>query len=178
MGGKSTIGRLPPAIKEAVDTAIREGRATIDEIVDVIRSMGGDASRSSVARYKKSQEEEMELYRAVRETAAVWATRMEEDPNGDISKLTQQLVTTLAFKVAKEMAIEPDALARPMDVMLLSKSVESIARAQKTSLERELRLRKEITEQAAQLAEESVRKKGLSAAAAADLRREILGIAA
>ena len=51
--GRSSIARLPPELREAVDTAIADG-ATIDEIADLIRGEGGACSRSAVGRYTKN----------------------------------------------------------------------------------------------------------------------------
>ena len=48
--GRSSIARLPPELREAVDAAIADG-ATIDEIADLIRGEGGACSRSAVGRY-------------------------------------------------------------------------------------------------------------------------------
>ena len=51
--GRSSIARLPPELREAVDAAIADG-ATIDEIAALIRGEGGACSRSAVGRYTKN----------------------------------------------------------------------------------------------------------------------------
>ena len=51
--GRSSIARLPPTLREAVDAAIADG-ATIDEITALIRGEGGACSRSAVGRYVKN----------------------------------------------------------------------------------------------------------------------------
>ena len=51
--GRSSIARLPPELREAVDAAIADG-ATIDEIANLIRGEGGACSRSAVGRYTKN----------------------------------------------------------------------------------------------------------------------------
>ena len=51
--GRSSIARLPPELREAVDAAIADG-ATIDEIAALIRGEGGTCSRSAVGRYTKN----------------------------------------------------------------------------------------------------------------------------
>ena len=51
--GRSSIARLPPELREAVDAAIADG-ATIDEITALIRGEGGACSRSAVGRYTKN----------------------------------------------------------------------------------------------------------------------------
>ena len=51
--GRSSVARLPPELREAVDAAIADG-ATIDEITARIRAEGGACSRSAVGRYTKN----------------------------------------------------------------------------------------------------------------------------
>ena len=51
--GRSSIKRLPPKLREAVDQAIADG-ATIDEITARIRAEGETCSRSAVGRYAKN----------------------------------------------------------------------------------------------------------------------------
>ena len=51
--GRSSVARLPPALREAVDAAIADG-ATIDEITARIRAEGGACSRSAVGRYTRT----------------------------------------------------------------------------------------------------------------------------
>ena len=69
--GRSSIARLPPTLREAVDKAIADG-ATIDEITARIRAEGGACSRSAVGRYTKNVRD---LIRLERERAAAKAAR-------------------------------------------------------------------------------------------------------
>ncbi len=72
---KSSVLMLEPRIKEAVDRAIREERATLDEIVAMIEQMGGEASRSAVGRYAKNAREKLEKFREAQQLASVWIER-------------------------------------------------------------------------------------------------------
>ena len=65
MPRRSAIKRLDPRIREAVDKLVRDGRATIDDIVDRLEGMLGEhaPSRSSVGRYVKSTREKMARFR-------------------------------------------------------------------------------------------------------------------
>lgn len=143
----------------------------------MVNAMGATVSESAVTRHARSSRSKMETYRQAREVASVWAQRAEEDPNGDIAKLNLQLLSTVAFKVLSDIGEGEDAGASPMEVMLLGKALEHAAKAEKLTVERELRIRKEVTQQAAERAVASARKAGLSAEAAAEIRRDILGIA-
>ena len=66
--GRSTVAKLPPELREAVDKAIADG-ATIDEITARIREEGESCSRSAVGRYTK-------------DTRELIQKRQEADPRG------------------------------------------------------------------------------------------------
>lgn len=177
MGQKSSISRLDPRIKEAVDRAVREDRATIDEIVAAILSMGGAVSRSAVGRYVQSARAKMERYREAQEVASVWVRKMEETPDGDVGRLNAELLRTVAFQVLSEIG-GSGVDAKPNEIMLLARAIKDLASADKTSTDRELRVRREVAQKAAEQAVSAARKGGLSADQAEDIRREILRIAA
>ena len=81
MARRSSVAKLDPRIRESVDRAIRENRATIDDIVDKLDGiMGEDApSRSAVGRYVKGAREQMQRYREAQEMAKVWVGKLEDD---------------------------------------------------------------------------------------------------
>ncbi len=175
MGRKSAIVQLDPAIREAVDAAIREGRATLAQIVELIRSMGGTASVTSVHRYRRSAEQQMQRWRDAQEVAKVWIGRLETEKNGDVGRLLSEMLKTLAFQVAGEMG--EGELQSAKDVMMLSAALRNVGAFDAVNLDRELKIRKEVAAQAAAAADKVVRKGGLSSEAAAELRRAILGVA-
>lgn len=176
MGRKSAIVQLDPAIREAVDAAIREGRATLQQIVDLIQGMGGQASLTSVHRYRRSAEQQMQRWRDAQEVAKVWIGRLESEPNGDVGRLLSEMLKTLAFQVAGEMG-EGEAQSAK-DVMMLSAALRNVGAFDTLSLEREIKIRREVAAQAAAAADKVIRKGGMSHDAAAEIRRAILGVAA
>ncbi|MBI2801261.1 MAG: DUF3486 family protein [Gammaproteobacteria bacterium] len=179
MGRKSSISQLAPEIREAVDRAIREGRASAEQIVEIVNGMGAQVSASAVTRYARTAREQMETYRRAQEIASVWAKRIEEQPGGDVAQLNIQLLSTLAFKVLSDINNrEAEDPVNPMEMMLLAKALDHASKAERTNLERDLRIRKEVTQKAADAATQVAKRTGLSAETAADIRREILGVAA
>lgn len=177
MGRKSSISRLPPDVREAVDRAIREGRASAAEIVELVNSMGAQVSESAVTRYARSAREQMATYRQAQEIAGVWAKRIEEQPQGDVAQLNLQLLSTLAFKVLSDINEQTEESVTPMEMMLLAKALDHAAKAERNTLERDLRVRKEATQRAAERAATAAKRSGLSAEAADAIRRDILGLA-
>ncbi len=92
------MARLDPRVREAVDAAIREGRATIDELVALIAAHGGAASRSAVGRYKKTFEDSLKRYREAQEVAGRWVAQFRENADGDVGRLLAEMLKTLAFQ--------------------------------------------------------------------------------
>lgn len=172
MGRKSAITRLDPRIREAVDGAIREGRATIEDIVGLIREMGGQASASSVGRYKQNAEAQMARYREAQEIARVWVGKLQADPEGDVGRLLAEMLRTTAFQTLGGMEA-----GAPQDVMFLAKALKDLASADKLTAERILKVRREMAQEAAEKAATVAKAKGLTRETVEELRRELLGLA-
>jgi len=177
---RSSIQQLPPAVKEAVDAAVREGRATIDDIVALIRGHGVDASCSAVGRYKASMEESLKSYREAQQVAGVWASQLTENPQGDVGRLVQEMLKSLAFNTLANMGRGGEEIG-PEDIMLLAKAFKDLESAQKTNVEFKVKVKAELrAEQAEKLkvAEAEIARVqkggGLAATDAAALRRALL----
>jgi hypothetical protein len=178
MGQKSTVKKLDPRIREAVDKLVRDGRATIDQIVDKLEGMLGEEapSRSAVGRYVKSAREQMKRYREAQELAKVWVGKLEEDPHGDVGRLLSEMLRTVAFQQLASAGDE-GAQIDTKDIMFLAGAIKDLANADKVSLDRELRIRTEVAKKAAEKAAEVAKRGGLSKDMVDNLRRELLGIA-
>lgn len=175
MGRKSTVARLDPRIREAVDAAIREGRATLDEIVALIQSMGGQASRTAVWRYQRKAEAMMERYRQAQEIAKVWVGKLEQDPQSDVARLLSEMLRTVAFRQLQDLG-EDGVQVEPRDTMLLAKALDHLARADMASAERELRIRKETAARAGEAALKAGRQVGVTPEQAQAIRAAIAQI--
>lgn len=171
---KSSLDRLDPRIQSEVNAAIKEGRASIDEIVSMIKSMGGDASRSAVGRYVKNQNEQLAKYREAQEVAKVWVDKLGKEPDGDVAKLLLEMLRVVSFQTISNMD-EAD----PQSIFFLAQSIKNIAQADKLHVDREAAVRKLIATQVAKAAEEvtkTARKAGMSADTVDLIRSKILGI--
>lgn len=172
MARKSSITRMDPRIREAVDAAIREGRATIADIVCLVREMGEDTSKSTVGRYKKNAEDQMARYREAQEIAKVWVGKLQADPEGDVGRLLGEMLRTTAFQTLGDM----DS-GTPQDVMFLAKALKDLAGADKLTADRILLVRREAAKDAAEKVATVGKAKGLTKDTVEALRREILGVA-
>ncbi|MBX9701258.1 MAG: DUF3486 family protein, partial [Acetobacteraceae bacterium] len=160
---------------EAVDLAIAQGRATIDEICRTIRMMGGEASRSSVGRYRKSYAERLEKFREAQAIAGDWIRQMRADPDGDVGQLLAEQLKVLAFQTQAEMQ-EGEVERDPKHLAQLARMLRDVTSADK--MRREIRdaLRREIVAEAADRAESAGRKAGASPEALRRIREEIYGL--
>lgn len=177
MAQKSKIVQLDPRVRGAVDDAVREGRATIDEILLMIRSMGGEASRSAVGRYVKNASMQLKKFREAQEISKVWIGKLNADPESDVGRLLAEMLKTVAFQQISDMG-EADGDDKPssMDLMLVAKALDHLSKSQKADVERILRIRKEFASQAAEAAAKTATAKGLSAATVDEIKKSILGI--
>ena len=94
--GRSSVERLPPPVREAVDAAIAEG-ASIDGITTLIRERGGDCSRSAVGRYAKRRRQEMQRLYEARRIAEAWAREAAEGPEDRTDVVLIEAVRSLAL---------------------------------------------------------------------------------
>lgn len=173
MPRKSTIvTRMDPRIRAAVDAAIRDGRATIADIVALVDEMGGQVSKSAVGRYKQQAESQMQRYREAQEVARVWIGKLQADPEGDVGRLLAEMLRTTAFQTLGDIEA-----GSPQDVMFLAKALKDLASADKLTADRILLVRREAAKDAAEKVSSVGKAKGLSAETVAELRKEILGVA-
>jgi hypothetical protein len=175
MGQKSSIDKLDPRIREEVDRLIRDGRATIDQIVDALRGLGADVSRSAVGRYVQNANAQLEKYRQAQDVAKVWIARLDEEPEGDVGRLLSEMLRTVAFQTISSLDDGEEA-ASAGDIFFLAKAIRELAGADKTVADRILKVRETTKKEAADKAAKVAKKGGLSDEAVETIKREILGV--
>lgn len=178
---KSTITRLPPQLKEKLDSLIREGRYTIDELTDHLNLLGADVSRSAVGRHHMKVTEQMQSFAKARVVATAWVEKFGEAPQGDVGQLLIQMLQTIAFQNLGDMTGDEGGKVGPMELMLLAKALQSMVSAEKTSLERQIKIREETRKQVLAEVEkrvnEGAKAAGMGEEQAAFWRQKVLGIA-
>ncbi|CAM7889582.1 Mu-like prophage FluMu protein gp27 [Citrobacter freundii] len=183
-GRPSKIDLLPDSIRDQLHQMLREKRHTQEEIREAINELidchdlpeDMQLSRTGLNRYASRMEEVGSKIRASREMAEIWAAKLGSAPTSDVGKLLLEFVKTLAFETSislaeQEKTVEPKALGQ---LALVAQRLEAAAM---TSHKREQEIRKAFAEEAADTAEKITKQAGLSEETAADIRRQILGIA-
>jgi hypothetical protein len=178
MPRRSSVARLDPRIREAVDAAIREGRATIDDLVALIRAHGGEASRSAVGRYAQSMEQSLRRYRETQEIAGRWMAQFTENPDSDVGRLLAEMLKTIAFQsMADTEAAEPKDLAHLARAVKDLASVDVVKARLRAELAAETKARADAAAATIEREAEAGRMR-LSPEALATIREQIYGIAA
>ncbi|ELD0498136.1 TPA: DUF3486 family protein [Escherichia coli] len=183
-GRLSKVDLLPDSIREQLHQMLREKRHTQEEIREAINALIDEhnlpeemqLSRTGLNRYAIRMEKVGAKIRASREMAEVWAAKLGSAPTSDVGKLLMEFVKTLAFETSMSMA-EDDKPVAPKALGQLALVAQRLEAAAMTSHKREKEIRQAFAEEAAAQLEKITKQAGLSAETAADIRRQILGIA-
>ena len=174
--GRSSIARLPPELREAVDAAIADG-ATIDEIADLIRGEGGACSRSAVGRYTKNVRDLILRQQETDRGIEMWVRALGERAEGRaglilIETLRTMTLSTMADLSQRETPPTPEELGR---LALVLKRIEG---TDKLRLQREQAAAKAAARAApgaGQAPGQAPPRKGLSPEAVAAIREAVEG---
>jgi hypothetical protein len=179
MGRKSSIHILDPRLKEAVDAAITEGRATIEDIVQLVRGMGGEVSKSAVGRYKRNFEDSLTRYREAQQVAGRWVAQFKADPNSDVGRLLAEMVKTMAFQ-SLAAAGDSEDLPNGLELSRLARAVKALTDTDRVKAELEARARADAADAAAKAVEREGKAAGLDKAKLAEavrrIREDVYGI--
>lgn len=185
MGRKSSIDRSPEEVRTAIDKLIRQNRFTLEEIRGyVIEHFGEEAapSRSALGRYTLAQSELLGRMRDIDAAARVVVEELGENADDRAGALLVQSITTLATDAALR-AHSRDEGDEPSieEVRKLARAAKDVIGARKVNRQErqeiaELARQKLLSEQKANL-DKVARKRGMSADAVDQIRKEILGIA-
>jgi hypothetical protein len=159
---RSSISKLDPQIKAELDRLLKDDRLTITEVVEHLRGLGAQVSRSAVGRYHQRFEEIGKRMRESREVAKVWADRLGSEPQGDIGKMVMELLRTLAFDVSLAMT-EPDEDGNapkldPGAINKLALAMQRLEAAGKWNIQREQAMREALADEVGKKLASSPRK--------------------
>ena len=187
MGRKSTISRLPEEVKSYITGELAQGRCTLDELIADLRQRfpshqeaGELPSRAAVHRYGQKLERRLSAIRASTEAAKIIRAQAGDNEDARSEALTA-LIQTELFEAILNLQENDDPDMDPADrVGMLSTAAKNIATLTRSSVALKQFQAKvmERVQSAAENVEKIAKKGGLSAESAAELRREILGIAA
>ena len=133
--GRSTVAKLPPELREAVDKAIAEG-ATIDEITARIRAEGENCSRSAVGRYAKDARELIQKRQEADRVVKAWMQEFGDRPQGELALLFIEGLRAMAIDTMRHLAKREEP-ASSEDIARLSLALKRIESTEELRIQRE-----------------------------------------
>ena len=170
--GRSSIARLPPTLREAVDAAIADG-ATIDEITARIRADGGTCSRSAVGRYVKNVRDLIRRQQETDRGIEAWVRALGDRAQGRAGLILIETLRTLALSALADLSRREEPVSTE-ELARLALVLRRIEGTDKLRLERERVAAKEAAKAAPGAGQAPVRK-GLSPEAVAAIREVVEG---
>lgn len=143
---RSKVSRMPREMREKVEALWRGGEFTIDELLGWIRDKKPDAdvSRTGLGRYLAKFDGSFNRIREAQEVAARCVEKLGENPRGDIGRLLTQLLGSLAMTTLNDMSGDDKGAADTKDIFFLANAIKNLASAEKTSVDRELKVRAQL----------------------------------
>ena len=172
----SSVERLPDKIREEINRLIRK-RATIDEIIEHLRSMDVPTSRSAVGRYKKKLKDISDRIRHSREIANALVENFGERPENNQAEFNIELLHGILSSVALAADDGESVTLKPVDAMNLAKAADHLAKARKNDTETLRKNRDDALKDAVKAVTTTAKKRGLSKEAVDEINASIMGIA-
>jgi hypothetical protein len=183
----STIDRLPADILAQLHELLRDPRVSqLDATAKINAVLEADGhedrvSKSAVNRYSMRMEEVGARLRQSRQVAEMWVGKLGSAPQGQVGKLLNEIIRTLAFETAMDAAESGNPVS-PKMLKDLAIAVQRLESAANMNDEREAKIReaarKAALEEAAGKVEEAAKaSKGMTRESIDTIKREILGIA-
>jgi hypothetical protein len=179
MGRESAIDRLKPEDKDWLDNRFRDqGFCGYEEIAKILQERGYDIGKSSVHRYGQAFEQKLENVQASTE-AAMMMQKLSPDDGGNLSGAVLSMIQSGFFDCLVALQQINGEESAEKRLALLSKVSVGISKIADSSVNQKkwlVTIRMQV-EQAAKEVEKIVKKGGLSKETAAEIRKQILGIA-
>ena len=133
--GRSSVAKLPPELREAVDKAIADG-ATIDEITARIREGGESCSRSAVGRYAKDARELIQKRQEADRVVKAWMQEFGDRPQGELALVFIEGLRAMAIDTMRHLAKREEP-ASSEDIARLSLALKRIESTNELRIQRE-----------------------------------------
>lgn len=174
MARPSSVKLLSPEILAEVNRLLADGRHTLDDIVEHLRGLGQEVSRSALGRHKQRFNAVAERLRQSREITATFVQELGESVmDGEQGRLLAEMVRGLVYEQL-EARMTGEQEADPKAIAMLGRTLKELAHATRLSQDYEVKVREIAAREAAQRMEESAAKAGVSPDVVRHIRRDIL----
>jgi len=173
----SSIDRLPDEVRSQIGQLRRNGR-TIDEIMDHLRQLDVEVSRSALGRHVKSLAEIGEQLRRSETMAKFIVDKFGEESDERVGRANMRILQGALLEILTEDRVDEEG--QPISLSAkeakeLSLSLQRLVSAQRMDTERELRMKAEFALTAANAAEKAMKQQGMGAETIDFVRRAVLG---
>ncbi|MGY3895856.1 DUF3486 family protein [Aeromonas enterica] len=186
---KSKIQQLPDDIRSQLSAMLRSGSMSQKDILEEVNALILESglppeeqiSRTGLNRFAKRMEVAGSRMAQAREVAEVWTTKLGQAPTSEVGKMLQEFVRTMALETSMKMMDASDGeegkMVDPKSLGQLALVIQRVEQAAMTSHKVEKEIRAAFAAEVAAKTEKIVKSAGLTAETAADIKRQILGIA-
>ncbi len=183
MGRKSKLSRLPPEVKAFIEAEIASGKHTLNDLIALLQKRFPGAelpSRSGVGRFTQKMERRLEAVKATTEAAKLIRAHAGDSEDARSEALLAMVQTQMIETIVSLREIDDEDIDHEDRLTKLGRVGQNIAAMARSSitLKRYQSETQERAKAAAETVDKIASKGGLTAEVAAQLRREILGIAA
>lgn len=183
MPPRSKLDKLPAATVERIRSYLAEQVRGVDEFTDWLAAeLGVEVGRSSAHRFQQEFEEVAATMRESREIASALAEAVGPDmAAGKMGRMLVEIFQKLIFDFLVERTKSKEPLD-PQSLMLLGRAIKDVIGALKSNTDRELAIRKETANKAAdravKAADEQARAAGhkLPPEALKAIREQVYGV--
>lgn len=178
----SSIDRLPEEIRAEVGRLRVQGR-TIDEILAHLKTMDVEVSRSALGRHVKGLATMRERMRHSRDMATALVSQFGDAPDNRLARMNLELMHGVILQTITAAGEDEDGEAQPVtfcpeDARFLADALAKLAQAEKTNVDRTLKLKAEAAKEAAAAVDRVAKKEGISQETADRIKASILGVKA
>lgn len=115
MPPKSSIRQLPDPLRAEVDRLLADGRFSLDQVIQHLKTLGAEVSRSALGRYSQDFERVAQDIRMTREMARAVGRELSDLTDGDATTMLVESLHALLLKSRMQLAdgedISPKAVA-------------------------------------------------------------------
>jgi hypothetical protein len=173
----SSIDRLPAEIREAIGR-LREHGKSLDEILDHLRTLEIDVSRSALGRHVKGMAAMGERLRRSRAMAEGLARQLGETPGDKMARLNIELLHSIVNDLLAAADGEEGSILVAKDAGVLATAIERLTKAARQDQDFVLKLETRVKDEAARTVAAAGRDQGLTEETISAITSRILGIAA
>lgn len=177
---KSSIDLLPDPVQSKIIELSK--KHTLDQILEHLKEMDVDVSRSALGRHVQKIPEIIERMNRSRVVAEAIADKFGDKPDDKMARANIEMGHAIAMEVMSRCVVDPktgevsEQTFDPMQVMLIGKALDHFASAKKKDAEVTIKAREAAMQEAAKAVDKVGRELGLSSETVKSVRSAVLGI--